>query len=140
MSATAIVSPLPSSVTAPASTARGALRAHGWQLLKATLEWQYLTLRIAAKARVNRDCVGIAAEPYLMLAGYVGLAEQWLKMEAAAAKALDKGASGADADFYKGKLAAAAFYFENMLPRTKALAPAILASPATLMDITPAQF
>ena len=126
-------------ITAPAS-ARGALRAHGAQLLGAALEWQYLTLRVAAKAMTNKDCIGIAAEPYLMLAGYVSLAEQWLKMEAVAARALDKAPNGPDADFYKGKLAAAAFYFENMLPRTKALAPMILASPASLMDITPAQF
>jgi hypothetical protein len=128
------------SITAPASTARGELRAHGWELLKATLEWQYLTLRVAAKAASNRDCVGIAAEPYLMYAGYVGLAEQWLKMEAVAAKALDKGATGADADFYEGKLLAAKFYFENMLPRTKALVPCMLASPDSMMKITPAQF
>ena len=127
-------------MTAPASTAHGELRAHGWQLLRAALEWQYLTLRVAAKAASNRDCVGIAAEPYLMLAGYVTLAEHWLKMEAVAAKALDKGAAGADADFYKGKLLAAKFYFENMLPRTKALAPCILAAPDSLMKITPAQF
>ena len=127
-------------MTAPASTAHGELRAHGWQLLRLALEWQYLTLRVAARAASNRDCVGIASEPYLMFAGYVSLAEQWLKMEAVAAKALDKGAVGADADFYKGKILAAKFYFENLLPRTKALAPCILASPDSMMKITPAQF
>jgi hypothetical protein len=129
-----------SSIFSPASTTHGELRKHGVQLLLAALEWQYLTVRVAAKAASNKDCIGIAAEPYLMLAGYVSLAEQWLKMEAVAAKALDKGAKGADADFYEGKLLAAKFYFENMLPRTKALVPCILASPDSMMKITPAQF
>ena len=128
------------SLRAPASTAHGELRAHGWALLKAALEWQYLTLRVAARAASNRDCIGIAAEPYLMFAGYVGLAEQWLHMEAAAAAALDKAPAGPDADFYRGKLHAAKFFFDNMLPRTKALSPCILAPPDSLMKITPAQF
>jgi hypothetical protein len=128
------------SIRAPASTAHGELRAHGWALLKAALSWQYLTLRVAAKAASNRDCIGIAAEPYLMLAGYVSLAEQWLRMEAAAAAALDKAPAGPDADFYKGKLLAAKFFFDNMLPRVKALEPCILAPPDSLMKITPAQF
>ena len=127
-------------ITSPATTAHGELRKHGLQLLGAALHWHYLTLRVAAKSASNKDCIGIASEPYLMLAGYVGLAEQWLKMEAVAAKALAKNPSGPDADFYKGKILASKFYFENMLPRTSSLAPCILADPDSLMKITPAQF
>ena len=128
------------SITAPASTSHGALRAHGWALLKAALTWQALTLRVAARAASNRDAIGIAAEPYLMLAGYISLAEQWLRMEAAAARALDKNPTGPDADFYTGKIFAAKFYFDNMLPRIKTLQTCILAAPDSLMKITPAQF
>lgn len=128
------------SITSPASTQYGNLRKHGFQLLGEALNWQYLTLRVAAKSVSNKDCIGIAAEPYLMLAGYVSLAEQWLKMEGVAARALEKNPNGPDADFYKGKLLASKFYFENMLPRTKSLSPRILASPDSVMKITPAQF
>mmetsp|Transcript_4903 Transcript_4903/g.12542 ORF Transcript_4903/g.12542 Transcript_4903/m.12542 type:complete len:640 (+) Transcript_4903:55-1974(+) len=127
-------------ITNPASTSNGALRSHGFALLKASLRWHYLTLRVAAKGATNKDAIGIASEPYLMMAGYISLGEQWLKMEAAAAKALDKNPDGPDADFYKGKILAARFYFENMLPRIEALAPRILADPSSLMEITPEQF
>mmetsp|Transcript_6548 Transcript_6548/g.12077 ORF Transcript_6548/g.12077 Transcript_6548/m.12077 type:complete len:639 (+) Transcript_6548:86-2002(+) len=129
-----------SNLTSPVSTTNGSLRSHGFSLLKAALKCHYLTLRVAAKAASNRDSIGIASEPYLMFAGYLGLAEQWLKMEAAAAKALDKDPSGPDADFYKGKILASKFYFENILPRIDSLEARILADPASLMEIKPDQF
>ena len=76
-----------------------------------------------------------------MLSGYVSLAEHWLRMEAVAAAALDKNPSNqADVDFYKGKIHAADFYFENVLPRVEALVPRILADPNSLMKIKPEQF
>ena len=99
-----------------------------------------MTYIVALKAGKNKDCVGIASEPYLMFAGYVSLAEQWLKMEATAAKMLEKNPNGPDADFYKGKIHAADFYFETILPRVNMLVPQILANPNSILEIKPEQF
>lgn len=127
-------------MTSPASTSNGSLRSHGFALAKAAAQWHTLSYRIAAKASSNKDAIGIASVPYLMMGGYVSLAEQWLRMEAVAAKALDKDPSGPDADFYKGKVAAADFFFEHILPRNLALVPPMLASIDSVMAITPEQF
>lgn len=46
------------------------LRKHALICLAKTLEWQYLTYRLAAKATVggDRDSIGVASVPYLMYA------------------------------------------------------------------------
>uniref|UniRef100_A0A7S2W844 Acyl-CoA dehydrogenase n=1 Tax=Mucochytrium quahogii TaxID=96639 RepID=A0A7S2W844_9STRA len=127
-------------IFSPASSSNGSLRTHGFELLKATLKLQFLTARVALSGAKNKDAIGVASEPYLMYCGYLGLAEQWLKMESAAAKALDANPNGPDADFYKGKILASRFYFENILPRRYSLEPRITASINSIMEITPEQF
>ena len=113
-----------------------ALRRHAWQLLWASIEWQYLTLRIAARARSDRDAVSAASVPYLMYGGYVSLAAHWLKMEASAASALAQPA-GSQAEargFYEAKRHTSAFVFEQLLtPRCAAHSAAILAPTSSLM-------
>jgi hypothetical protein len=44
------------------------LRRHALTMLGKTIEWQYLTYRLAAKATVggDRDSIGVASVPYLM--------------------------------------------------------------------------
>jgi len=118
----------------------GKTRRHALALAAEAGRWQLETYKIAAKASRNKDTIGQASVPYLMVGGYISLAEQWLKMEMAAAAALDKNPDGPDADFYKGKLGAANFYFENMLPRTKSLYPVMNASLGSVMDIKPEAF
>jgi len=124
-----------SSFTSPASTKYGSIRSHAAQLAKVSAQWHATTYRIAAKAGSNKDAIGVASVPYLMFAGYVSLAEQWLKMESVAAKALEKNPTGPDADFYLGKIEAANFYFENVLPRTKGLLPQMTAPIASVMNM-----
>ncbi|GBG32431.1 Acyl-CoA dehydrogenase, short-chain specific [Hondaea fermentalgiana] len=126
--------------TSPTSSKYGSIRTHAAKLGKAAAEWQYLSLRVAQRAAGNKDAIGTASVPYLMYGGYVSLAEQWLKQEMAAAKALENGAEGAEAEFYKGKIAAAQFMFSNLLPRTGYLKEQMLAPIPDTMDITPEQF
>lgn len=129
-----------SNLFSPPSTSHGAIRSHAWQLLKHTAQWQFMSARIAAKAASNRDSIGVASVPYLMYGGYVSLAEQWLKMEGVAAKALEKDPSGPDADFYKGKILAAQFYFDCILPRTTGLVAEMNTPVDSVMKMTPEQF
>lgn len=127
-------------VSSPSSSKYGKLRRHGLSVLRRAAKWEYMTLRIAAKAAKDKDAVGIASEPYLMYAGYVTMAEKWLKMEAAAAKALEKDPNDPNADFYWGKIYAADFYFNNILPRCDTLSTCILAPIDSIMKIKPEQF
>ena len=96
------------------------VRSHALSILKHAAEWYYLTLKIGALASKDRDVVGSAAVDYLMFAGYVTLAEHWLKAEVAADAALASGAANEDPAFYKAKIATANFVFEKLLPRTRA--------------------
>ena len=57
------------------------------------------------------------ATPYLEAFGHVSVAWMWLRQALAAERALAAGA-GADADFYRGKLAACRWFFACELPKT----------------------
>ena len=53
-----------------------------------------------------------------MFGGYVPLASHWLKMEAAASKALASPADAAEEPaFYQAKIQTSAFVFDRLLPR-----------------------
>lgn len=121
-------------------TSQGKVRSHALSLLWLAADWQISTLRIGNQARSNRDIVGVAADPYLMYAGYVSLAYHWLRMEIAAGKALDKDPNGPNAEFYKSKLAAAQFYYESILPRTSTLKSEMFRDIKTLMDVPAESF
>lgn len=115
-------------------SSRGDIRSHALALLQKAATWQIATLRIAAAGKKNADSVGLASEAYLMYAGYVTMAEHWLRMEVAAAAELDKGAEGEMKDFYEEKLATARFFFDNMLPRTQTHYANMFTPLETIMD------
>lgn len=115
-------------------SSQGAIRSHAAALFGKAAEWQLATYRIAARAASDKEAIGSASEAYLMYAGYVTMAEHWLRMEVAAAKALDAGAEGEAKEYYEAKLATAAFYFENMLPRTKLHHANMFTNLDTIMD------
>lgn len=118
-----------------------AVKLHAAKLLRLTAQWQFLTYRVAAAAARDRDAIGAASVNYLMYSGYVSMAHHWLKMEQAAAKKLAKSSEGdLPKDFYDGKVKTAAFYFDYMLPRTKAHAAAITAPVSGLMALKESQF
>jgi len=104
-----------------------------WPLSKAIANWQQYSLRLAIKAKKDRDTVGSASVDYLMFSGYVTMAYFWAQM---AQSAYEKLATDVEnRDFYRAKIKTAEFYFERMLPRTKSLAKTMLADPKTLMQL-----
>lgn len=128
-------------LTNPGSTSHGKIRSHAFEVYKLAWSWQITTTKIAMYAAKNREYIGLAAEPYLMMAGYITLAEHWLRMENVAAKALgNSGLNQKEKDYYEGKVKAAAFYFDNILPRVKSLSARMLADESSTMSITPSQF
>ena len=113
-----------------------ALRGHAWALYRQSFEWQWLTLRIAINAwRESGDAVSAASTDFLLYSGHVTLAQHWLKMEAAAVKALAAPeAERAEApNFYEAKRQTSAYVFERLLPRTRSHYSACLAPTASLM-------
>jgi alkylation response protein AidB-like acyl-CoA dehydrogenase len=101
-------------------------------------EWSEATESIAERAARNPDEMGAAATDYLQLTGYLCLAWCWARSAAVAFAALHKG--GADADFYKAKLATARFYFARLLPRAEAHLDALGAGSGSLMGLPEGQF
>ncbi|WDD97296.1 acyl-CoA dehydrogenase C-terminal domain-containing protein [Thalassomonas actiniarum] len=104
-----------------------------WPLSKAVASWQQYSLRIALKARKDRDFIGACSVDYLMYSGYIVMAYFWAQMAQAAYEKLASGVE--DRDFYRAKIKTAEFYFERMLPRTKSLAKTMMADPKTLMQL-----
>lgn len=101
-------------------------------------EWGELTLKVGMKAMKDREEVGAASVDYCMYSGYITLAYFWARMAQVAQQKL---AEGTDEEaFYKAKLQTATFYFERILPRTKAHAEMMLAGAQSLMAMDEEQF
>ena len=104
-----------------------------WKLSKSVANWQQYSVRLALKAKKDRDIVGSASVDYLMYSGYIVMAYFWAQM---AQTAYEKLATDVEnRDFYRAKIKTAEFYFERMLPRTKSLAKTMMADPKTLMQL-----
>ena len=104
-----------------------------WPLSKGIANWQQYSIRLALKAKKNRDVVGSASVDYLMYSGYLVMAYFWAQM---AQSAYEKLAGEVEnRDFYRAKIKTAEFYFERILPRTKSLAATMMADPKTLMQL-----
>lgn len=104
-----------------------------WPLSKAVVNWQQYSLRLALKARKNRDVVGSASVDYLMYSGYITMAYMWTMM---AQKANEKIAEKPDnIEFYRAKVRTAEFYFERIFPRIKTLSTTMMANPKSLMRL-----
>lgn len=118
----------------------GNTRAHAMTLLKHVIEWQYLTYRIGMKAKSDKDAIGAASVDYLMYSGYIMMAGQWLKMEAAACKALKDGDAAQDKEFYEAKIKTSQFYFDGILPRTRSLTETMMCPVSSVMDMKEEHF
>jgi alkylation response protein AidB-like acyl-CoA dehydrogenase len=101
-------------------------------------EWAELTRLVGERVARDPDELGAVAVDYLNFAGGVVLGWAWLRMANVAATRLAAGSG--EAAFYEGKLAAAAFYFERLLPRTLASAASVRAGGRTLPTLTPEHF
>ena len=114
------------------------LKLHIKLLARLTKQWRSQTRKIGMSALKNRDEVGAASVDYLMFSGYVLLAYAWA---ASAVVAHEKLESGTDEKaFYEAKIQTADFYFNKILPRTKALKLSMSAGAAPLMAMSEDQF
>ena len=94
---------------------------------------QAATMWLAQNGMANPDNAGAGAYAYMDLMGLVSLGWMWVKMAAAAHRALD-GVAG-DRAFHENKLVTARFYAERELPLSGALRRKIEAGSETLMKI-----
>ena len=100
-------------------------------LARLNAEWGELTMEVGMKAMQDRNEVGAASVDYLMYAGYVSLAYMFA-LAAKKASAPEKD----DAAFYAAKLDTARFYYQRILPRTRAHAAMIKAGAESMMAIS----
>lgn len=97
-----------------------------------------LTALVAGRVAQDPDELGAVAVDYLNHAGYVLMAWCWLRMAKVATQQLAAGT--AEAAYYEGKLAAARFYFERLLPRTRAFAAGVRAGAGSLPTLVAEQY
>ncbi|GGX82625.1 acyl-CoA dehydrogenase [Litchfieldella qijiaojingensis] len=105
-------------------------------LAKLNAEWGELTMEVGMKAMHDREEVGAASVDFLMYSGYVTLAYLWAR----AAKQAQRSLGGDEDAFYKAKLDTARFFYQRLLPRTRAHAQMIQAGAASLMTISAEDF
>ncbi|GAA2017287.1 hypothetical protein GCM10009740_00890 [Terrabacter terrae] len=84
--------------------------------------------------------VGQNTTRLLLAAGDLVVGWLLLRQAEVAQNALDGGASGKDADFYRGKVAAASFYAKNVLPKIAAERAIAEATDNDLMDVPESAF
>ncbi|WP_304525161.1 acyl-CoA dehydrogenase C-terminal domain-containing protein [Halomonas sp. I5-271120] len=105
-------------------------------LAKLNAEWGELTMGVGMKAMNDREEVGAASVDYLMYSGYVTLAYLFAR----AAKQAQQAIGGEEDAFYRAKLDTARFFYQRLLPRTRAHAEIIKAGGASLMAISAEDF
>lgn len=103
--------------------------------------WQMVAMKVGERALGNPDEIGAASYDFLMFSGYAVMAYFWARMARAARRELASASAEASADpFLVGKLAAAQFFFERLLPRADAHRRALLTGGANLMEIDANEF
>jgi alkylation response protein AidB-like acyl-CoA dehydrogenase len=107
-------------------------------LAKLNREWGELTMAVGMKAMSDREEVGAASVDYLMYSGYVALAYLFARAVSTAKTALEAGTS--ETAFYQAKINTARFYFDRLLPRTRAHQQMIQAGGESLMAISADDF
>jgi alkylation response protein AidB-like acyl-CoA dehydrogenase len=108
-------------------------------LAKAFARLQQVTLHVAQAGLRNPDEAGAASADYLRLFALTALAYMWARMAEVAQAKLDEG-PGADAAFYRAKLATGRFFMAKILPETSALFAQIMAGNAPLAAFEDAAF
>ena len=99
----------------------------------ALADLQAATMWLAQNGMADPDNAGAGAYAYMDLMGLVSLGWMWLKMAAAAKRALDDSAE--DREFHEAKLTTARFYATRELPLSTALRRKIEAGAETVMKI-----
>jgi alkylation response protein AidB-like acyl-CoA dehydrogenase len=96
-----------------------ALQSYARDLKQAWERTASVTQTLATGMRNDAGAALANASVYLEALGHVVVAWLWLRQAVAAARGLDR-ASGGDADFYRGKLAACRYFIRWELPKTRA--------------------
>ncbi|NVK31211.1 MAG: acyl-CoA dehydrogenase C-terminal domain-containing protein [Gammaproteobacteria bacterium] len=117
-------------------TANGAAKPYAKTISWMTRELEWMTIRILMKARKNPDEIGAASFDYLMFAGYMMMGWMWARSVQAAQSKVD----GPNAEFYRAKLETAQFYFDRVLPRTRALKKTAMSGGKSIMSLSAEQF
>lgn len=110
------------------------MRPFAWELSKLAAQWNMLTIRSMLTARKDREHVSTACYDFLMYSGYITLGYFWALQASIAYEKLEKGGSETP-EFYKAKIQTAEFYFDRILPRTKAHVAGITASTKSIMQM-----
>ena len=97
-------------------------------------EWQQITTELTMRAMSDADEVGAASVDYLMYSGYIVLGYMWGMAQAAALEKLSH-EDCSEPDFYHAKLLTCDFYFDRLLPRTRALVATMASSADSLMAL-----
>jgi len=103
-----------------------------------TREWNDLVQQILQAAIKNADEAGAASYDFLTYSGYVTYAYLFARMAVVSSQKLKAGDS--EADFYRAKLHTARFFFQRLLPRTRALVPSMLSGAGNLMELADPHF
>ena len=98
-----------------------------------SVEWRSLTAELTEKAITNMDEAGAASVDYLMYAGYVTQAWLWARTALLAQEKITQATDTGDSAFYAAKVHTARFFFQRLLPRTRAHLGSLRAGSACLM-------
>ncbi|UUX97254.1 acyl-CoA dehydrogenase [Aquabacterium sp. J223] len=102
--------------------------------LAAALQRLGAVTKAAWSTGVPAEALGNAV-PYLQAFGHTVLAWIWLELALTAQAALDGGATGGDADFLRGKLAAKDYFFRHELPKCEPWLQVVAARDATTREV-----
>ena len=102
-------------------------------LARLNAELGELTMAVGMKAMSDREEVGAASVDYLLYAGYVTLAYLWARAARTALTAMESASDSTE--YYRAKLETARFYYQRLLPRTRAHAEAMRAGAESLMTM-----
>ena len=101
-------------------------------------EWGDVTMKVGMAAMKDREEVGACSVDYLMYSGYICLAYFWADMARVAAEKLAAGTE--EVAFYTAKIKTARFYFDRILPRTRAHLAAMQSGASNLMEMADEEF
>jgi len=112
------------------------LETHAVELEEALEKLKKITAHLIGVAmKGNVELFLADATLYLEFFGIIAVAWQWLLQAIVVQKALGGGATGADVDFYKGKLYAFRFYFGYELPKIEGLARRLMDTDGLTVEI-----
>ena len=107
-------------------------------LVRLTIRWRYLAIRIGLRAKRDADYVGAASVDFLMYSGYVYMAYMWSKMSLEAHKKLSL--SQGNQEFLQAKLHTSDFFFKRVLPMADSHSKNLRACTGSLMNMPESSF